>query len=94
MDFIYKNLDQGHKVIALFIDLSKAFDLVNHDILLKNIECYGIRGLCNKLLRSYLNNRKQYVDFLGAKSVELPVDIGVPQGSVLDHCCLFFTQMT
>lgn len=83
LDFIYKNLDQGHKVIALFIDLSKAFDLVDHDILLENIECYGIRGLCNKLLRSYLNNRKQYVDFLGAKSEELPVEIGVPQGSVL-----------
>lgn len=83
LDFIYKHLDQGHKILGLFIDLSKAFDLVDHDILLNNIECYGIRGLCSKLLKSYLYNRKQFVDFVGTRSKELPIDIGVPQGSVL-----------
>lgn len=83
LDFIYKNLDQGNKVAALFIDLSKAFDCVDHDVLLKKIECYGLRGKCSKLLKSYLANRKQFVDFLGTRSKELTVDIGVPQGSVL-----------
>lgn len=83
LDFIYKNLDTGNKVMAVFIDLSKAFDCVDHDILLKKIECYGLRGQCNKLLKSYLLNRKQYVDYFGTKSIELNIDIGVPQGSVL-----------
>lgn len=83
LDFVYKNLDRGHKVIALFIDLSKAFDCVNHSILLKNIERYGLQGSCNKLLKSYLSNRKQYVDYFGTRSEKLEVDIGVPQGSVL-----------
>lgn len=83
LDYLYKNLDNGNKVMALFIDLSKAFDCVDHDILLAKVECYGLRGQCNKLLKSYLLNRKQYVDYFGAKSVELNIDIGVPQGSVL-----------
>lgn len=83
LNYIYKNLDQGNKVMAVFVDLSKAFDCVDHDILLKKIECYGLHGQCQKILKSYLNNRKQFVDFCNVKSRELSVDIGVPQGSVL-----------
>lgn len=83
LDYIYKNVDMGNKVMAMFIDLSKAFDCVNHDILLKKIECYGLRGQCNLLLRSYLSNRSQFVDYYGVISSKLDTDIGVPQGSVL-----------
>lgn len=83
LHFIYRNLDEGKKVMAIFIDLSKAFDCVNHDILLNNIEHYGLRGNCKNLLSSYLENRKQFVSYFGECSEELPVDIGVPQGSVL-----------
>ena len=69
--------------MAVFIDLSKAFDCVDHDILLKKIECYGLRGQCKAILQSYLANRKQFVEFCNTRSSELMVDIGVPQGSIL-----------
>lgn len=83
LDYVYKNIDKGNKVMAIFVDLSKAFDCVNHDTLLKKIECYGLRGQCNMLLSSYLSNRTQFVEYLGEQSERLMTDIGVPQGSVL-----------
>lgn len=83
LDFIYKQLDKNNKVMAVFIDLTKAFDCVDHEILLKKLNIYGLRGNCHKLLKNYLSSRKQFVHFLGENSVELPIEIGVPQGSVL-----------
>lgn len=83
LDYIYRSVDMGNKVMAVFIDLSKAFDCVNHDTLLKKIECYGLRGQSNKLLKSYLSNRSQFVEYFGVNSNKLDIDIGVPQGSVL-----------
>ena len=68
---------------AVFIDLSKAFDTVPHNILLKKLEHYGIRGNTLKLIDSYLSNRKQFVSLNGTKSSMQDVKIGVPQGSVL-----------
>ena len=59
---VYRNLDQNKKVLASFIDLSKVFDCVDHQILLEAIESYGLRGKCNDLLRSYLSDRKQFMD--------------------------------
>lgn len=83
LDYVYRNLDLGHKVVAIYVDLSKAFDCVDHDILLSKLECYGLRGQCNDLLKSYLTNRKQFVDYLGAKSTNLDISLGIPQGSIL-----------
>ena len=65
------------------MDLSKAFDCVDHDLLLKKLEKLGIRGLVLKWFRSYLNNRQQYVEVHGTKSPLLDIKFGVPQGSVL-----------
>ena len=65
------------------IDLSNAFDSLNHSILLNNLSHYGISGCSNKLLCSYLSDRSQFVDFNGHKSSELHKTTGVPQGSVL-----------
>ena len=74
--------------LGVFIDLKKAFDTVDHTILLKKLEHYGIRGPAIALLGSYLSNRKQYVCYDGFESEKGQVQCGVPQGSVLGP--LFF----
>ena len=70
-------------VIGIFIDLSKAFDTINHDILLAKLSNYGIRGIILQLIESYLKSRKQVTNFNGDKSELGTVVYGVPQGSVL-----------
>ena len=65
------------------MDLSKAFDTLNHDILLKKLEVYGIRGVTLSWFSDYLSNRQQYVDFNGKSSNLLSINCGVPQGSIL-----------
>ena len=82
-DFIIKEIDKGNYVLALFIDLKKAFDTVNHFILCEKLEYYGIRGHSNVFFKNYLCNRKQYVACNGVKSDIYDIDCGVPQGSVL-----------
>ena len=66
-----------------FVDLEKAFDTVHYDILCDKIKAYGLRGNINNLLKSYLNERKQYVSINGFDSDIKNVTCGVPQGSSL-----------
>ena len=80
---IRKALDDNNFVCGVFIDLKKAFDTVDHNILLKKLEHYGIRGLPNNWFKSYLTDREQYVSINGFESNVLKINIGVPQGSVL-----------
>ena len=68
---------------GIFIDLHKAFDTVNHEILLKKLDHYGIRGTSLNWFESYLSNRKQYVFHNGESSILKNITCGVPQGSVL-----------
>ena len=68
----------------MFIDLSKAFDTVDHEILLKKLENYGFRGIPLQLIQSYLTDRRQYTLVNGTKSDLNKVKCGVPQGSTLD----------
>ena len=79
----YHNLDKKTSTLAIFCDLSKAFDIIDHDILLHKLVHYGLRGVVNDWLRSYLNNRKQYVELKHAKSRQNFISCGVPQGSIL-----------
>ena len=81
--YIYTELDKGHYVFSLFLDFRKAFDVVDHELLLGRMEHYGVRGICSQFLRSYLANRKHYISIDGISSSLCSVTHGVPQGSVL-----------
>ena len=69
--------------VVLFLDLKKAFDTVNLDLLVYKLEKYGFRGVVRSFLESYLRDRKQFVDVNGIKSSVRSTCVGVPQGSVL-----------
>ena len=75
-------LDSGKVAGGVFVDFQKAFDTVNHEILIWKLNHYGVRGLANSWFASYLSNRNQYVSILGNDSETLPIRHGVPQGSV------------
>ena len=76
-------MTKNEHVLGIFIDLSKAFDTIDHEILLKKLEHYGIRGRALSLLASYLRNRIQVVSVLAETSDPLSVIYGVLQGSCL-----------
>ena len=80
---IKESTDNGTFGCGVFVDLQKAFDTVNHTILLKKVEYYGVSGNVLNWFSSYLCNRKQYVSVNGATSDQLTITCGVPQGSVL-----------
>jgi hypothetical protein len=82
-DDIYKKIDNDDYVVGIFLDLQKAFDTVNHTILLDKIYHYGIRGVAYDWIKNYLSQRKQYVTINGCKSSIRNIEYGVPQGSVL-----------
>ena len=83
IEYITTGLDEKKYVIATFIDLKKAFDTVNHKILLEKLYQMGIRGVAHELMSSYLENRKQSTVVNSIRSQTLTVKTGVPQGSVL-----------
>ena len=74
---------KGEMTIGVMADLSKAFDTIDHDILLNKLGCYGIRGIAHDWFRIYLGNRQQYVIFNDSKSYTKDLSCGVPQRSVL-----------
>ena len=80
---IKESIEKGKFGCGIFIDLRKAFDTVNHDILLRKLEHYGVRGTLLQWFESYLSGRKQYVFFDGNSSEQKGISCGVPQGSVL-----------
>ena len=82
-DKIQKAIEKGLFSCGIFLDISKAFDTVDHSILIKKLSNYGIRGIANEWFSSYLSNRKQHVSIGSTKSEDLVITRGVPQGSVL-----------
>ena len=83
IDKIKQSIEKGDHVLGIFIDLSKAFDTIDHKILINKLNHYGVRGNTLSLIESYLSNRKQCVSALGEISEQLAVIFGVPQGSCL-----------
>ena len=83
LEKLSSSIDNKKVSIGIFIDLKKAFDTIDHSILLKILQFYGIRGIAYKWLESYLENRKQYVSINGINSDYNNVICGVPQGSIL-----------
>jgi hypothetical protein len=88
VDRITDDLDNGNIPLNIYIDLTKAFDTVDHNILLEKLHHYGIRNTPLSLMKSYLSNRYQYVEIDHIKSDSKLIHTGVPQGSVLGP--LFF----
>lgn len=83
IDHVVDKLDKKKKVLAIFLDLAKAFDTVSIPLLLNKLEKIGIRNMQLKLLTNYLKNRQQRVRIGDIISADLPITCGVPQGSVL-----------
>lgn len=83
VNHVLNELRNKKHVLGIFIDLSKAFDTLAHDRLLRKLDQYGIRGSVLSLIKSYLSYRSQYVSVLDETSETMPVLFGVPQGSVL-----------
>ena len=82
-DQISTGLDANKHTVGIFLDLSKAFDTVDHEILINKLEHYAIRGLALDWFKNYLSQRLQYVEFNGTTSMFKEVTCGVPQGSIL-----------
>ena len=86
LDFIQSiedAIEDNEFAIGVFCDLSKAFDTLDHKILLEKLDHYGIRGKANEWFSSYLKGRRQYIELNHKKSSCLPIEVGVPQGSIL-----------
>ena len=83
IDRLTNKLDNKKTPFNIYIDLSKAFDTIDHSILLSKLHYYGIRNTALTLLKSYFTNRKQYCHYKGTNSTMRAIYKGVPQGSIL-----------
>ena len=91
LDYVYSSLDKKKQsTIAVYLDFSKAFDTVNHEIFLSKRQHNGIRGVMLSWFKSYLSNRKQYVLIKNFSSSMSNITLGVPQGSVLSQVLFLF----
>ena len=84
-------IDKGKYACRIFVDFQKAFDTIDHRILLKKLEYSGVRGISNKWFSSYVSSRNQFVSINGYKSNLADAKRGVPQGSILGPLCSLFT---
>ena len=85
IDQINSSFEKNNFTLGVFIDLSKAFDTVDHHILISKLENYGVNGNNLRWFQSYLKNRKQYLNFNNKITTLSQITCGVPQGSILGH---------
>ncbi|MCB4744594.1 MAG: hypothetical protein LGB07_02925, partial [Sulfurovum sp.] len=83
VDTFNKNINNSEFTGVLFVDFAKAFDVIDHDLLLRKLALYGLSNDTLHLISSFLSNREQLVCINTIKSDFLPVKYGIPQGSVL-----------
>ena len=83
IDIVITHMDKKDTPIGIFIDLTKAFDTIDHSILLEKLKYYGFNEMAIKLMQSYLTGRTQYVQIDDIKSEYCLISTGVPQGSIL-----------
>ena len=83
VDKVTQSIDKYSNLVGIFLDFSKAFDTINHEILLYKLSLYGVRGKALEWFRSYLSNRQQYVFLNDSTSNMQDIKCGVPQGSLL-----------
>ncbi len=83
IDRVINEMDNDKISFSIFLDLSKAFDILDHTILLEKLRYYEVDGAAHKHFESYLKDRKQYIDIDGTSSEMKPIITGVPQGSIL-----------
>ena len=83
MNELISSLEKGESVTGVFLDFSKAFDTMDHVILLCKLEHFGIKGNALSWFKSYLTDREQFVTFNGVSSATKLISCGVPQGSIL-----------
>ena len=89
---ITNSMNKGNKTLGIFLDLAKAFDTVPHDLLLKTLSHYGIRGPVSDVFESYLTGRQQIVRINNVRSDSRVITMGIPQGTVLGPI-LFITYL-
>ena len=82
-DKIFDSKSKGSTPALIFLDIKKAFDTVDHKILIDKLKFYGVDGTVILWVKNYLSDRKQATKLLGEKSIYLSIKFGVPQGSLL-----------
>ena len=82
-DFLTHNINKNLHSFGIFLDLSKAFDLIDHSILLTKLSYFGIRGIPLKWFQNYLSDRSQFISYKSSFSSLSKICYGVPQGSIL-----------
>ena len=92
-DKISSAIDNKECTVGIFIELSKAFDTIDHNILISKLEHCGVRGTLLRGFESYLSNRQQYVEFNGVSSESCEIKCGVTQGSTLGLLLFLLKKM-
>ena len=89
-DYLNFKMDRMSTPLGIFLDFSKAFDTLDHKMLLSKLKHYGVNGISYNLLSTYLTNRKQYVQFESSCSEMLDTQYGLPQGSIYPWTSLIY----